>query len=165
ATAFAMAVTLPRAGNIGGDGFMVIYLADEKRSVAIDYRSMAPALATLDSFVDESGNIAGDRQGYRAAGIPGTVSGLATAHSKYGRLPWSRLLQPAIALAEDGVVLSRDEAFALDWGRERLALSPAGAKVFLHPDGSALKAGETLVQPDLAWSLKQIARDGAKAFY
>lgn len=165
ATAFAMAVTLPRAGNIGGDGFMVVYLADEKRTVAIDYRSMAPELATLERFIDESGKIAGDKQGYKAAGIPGTVSGLFTAHSKYGRLPWSQLLQPAIALAEDGIVLSRDEAFALDWGRERLALSPAGAKVFLHPDGSALKAGETLVQSDLAWSLKQIARHGAKAFY
>ncbi len=165
ATAFAMAVTLPRAGNIGGDGFMLVYLADQKRTVAIDYRSMAPAAATLDRFVGEDGKITGEKQGYKAAGIPGTVAGLATAHGKYGHLPWSRLLQPAIALAEDGIVLSRDEAFALDWGRARLALSPAGARVFLHPDGSALRAGETLVQPDLAWSLKQIAQHGAKAFY
>lgn len=165
ATAFAMAVTLPRAGNIGGDGFMLIHLAEPEQTVAIDYRSMAPALATLDRFVDGDGKIAGEKQGYRAAGIPGTVAGLHTAHSQYGFLPWSDLLQPAIRLAEDGIVLSRDEAFALDWGRKRLALSPAGAQVFLHPDGSALRAGETLVQADLAWSLKQIARDGAKAFY
>lgn len=165
ATAFAMAVTLPRAGNIGGDGFMLIHLSELKRTIAIDYRSMAPALATLDRFVDESGKIAGEKQGYRAAGIPGTVAGLHMAHAQYGRLPWFRLLQPAIRLAEDGIVLSRDEAFALDWGRKRLALSPAGAQVFLHPDGTALQAGETLVQADLAWSLKQIARDGAQAFY
>ncbi|WP_222565312.1 gamma-glutamyltransferase [Novilysobacter antarcticus] len=165
ATAFAMAVTLPRAGNIGGDGFMLVHLAKDKRTVAIDFRSKAPALATLDRFIDADGRIAGDKQGYKAAGIPGTVSGLATAHGKYGRLPWAQVLKPAIALAEDGIVLSRDEAFALDWGRERLALSPAGARVFLHPDGSALRAGERLVQHDLAWSLKQIAEHGAKAFY
>jgi len=165
ATAFAMAVVLPRAGNIGGDGFMLVYLADGKRTVAIDYRSMAPAAATLDRYLDDDGKVVGDSAGYTAAGVPGTVAGLALAHRKYGRLPWARLLQPAICLAADGVVLSRDEAFALDWGRQRLARSAAGASVFLHPDGSALRAGERLVQADLAWSLRQIADHGADAFY
>ena len=165
ATAFAMAVVLPRAGNIGGDGFMLVYLAGEKRTIAIDYRSMAPAAATLDRYLGKDGKVVGDSAGYTAAGVPGTVAGLALAHGKYGRLPWARLLQPAIDLAADGVVLSRDEAFALDWGRERLARSAAGAKVFLHPDGSALRAGERLVQADLAWSLRQIAEHGADAFY
>jgi gamma-glutamyltranspeptidase / glutathione hydrolase len=165
ATAFAMAVVLPRAGNIGGDGFMLVYLAQEKRTVAIDYRSMAPAAATLERYLDKDGKVVGDSAGYRAAGVPGTVAGLALAHEKYGRLPWSKLLQPAIRLAADGLVLTRDEAFALDWGKERLARSAAGAKVFLHADGSALRAGERLRQPDLAWSLRQIADHGAGAFY
>lgn len=165
AMAFVMAVTLPRAGNIGGDGYMLIHLADGDRSVAIDYRSMAPALATLDAYIGEDGRLQGQAAGIRAAGVPGTVAGLALAHRKYGRLPWKQLLQPAIRLAEQGMVLSRDEAFALDWGKERLARSKAGAAVFLHPDGSALRAGERLVQADLAWSLRQIAEHGADAFY
>ncbi|MGJ4728335.1 gamma-glutamyltransferase [Luteimonas sp. SDU101] len=165
AMGFVMAVTLPRAGNIGGDGYMLVHLAAENRSVAIDYRSMAPALATLEAYVGKDGALQGHSAGIRAAGVPGTVAGLALAHERYGRLPWKRLLQPAIDLAAQGMVLSRDEAFALDWGRERLARSQAGAAVFLHPDGSALRAGERLVQADLAWSLTQIAEHGADAFY
>lgn len=165
AAAFAMAVTLPRAGNIGGDGYMLIHLAAEDRAVAIDFRSMAPALATLEAYVGEDGTLQGQAAGIRAAGVPGTVAGLALAHAKYGRLPWKQLLQPAIRLAEEGMVLSGDEAFALHWGRERLARSAAGARVFLHPDGSARRAGERLVQADLAWSLRQIAQHGAEAFY
>ncbi|MGY0506019.1 gamma-glutamyltransferase [Luteimonas sp. e5] len=165
ATAFVLAVTLPRAGNIGGDGFMLIHLADGKRDIAIDYRSMAPAAASLDLYVDENGELSGHNAGIRSAGVPGTVAGLALAHEKYGRLAWKRLLAPAIAMAEQGIVLSRDEAFALDWGKQRLARSAAGASVFLHPDGQALRAGERLVQTDLAWSLRQIAEHGADAFY
>lgn len=164
AMAFTMAVTLPRAGNIGGDGYMLIRFADG-RAAAIDFRSMAPALATLDAYVGKDGKLQGHNAGIRAAGVPGTVAGLALAHRKYGRLPWKRLLAPAIRLAAEGMVLTRDEAFALDWGKQRLARSKAGAKVFLHGDGSALRAGERLVQPDLAWSLRQIAEHGADAFY
>lgn len=163
--AFVMAVTLPRAGNIGGDGYMLVHLAKENRTVAIDYRSMAPALASLDAYVGPDGRLQGHDAGIRSAGVPGTVAGLALAHRNHGRLPWKRLLEPAIRLAEEGYVLSRDEAFALDWGRERLARSEAGAKVFLHPDGTALRAGERLVQKDLGWSLRQIAEHGADAFY
>ncbi|TWT18830.1 gamma-glutamyltransferase [Luteimonas wenzhouensis] len=165
ATAFVLAVTLPRAGNIGGDGFMLIYLADEDRYTGIDYRSVAPALAELDAYVDESGNLDGHSAGIRSAGVPGTVAGLALAHQRYGRLPWKRLLEPAIRMAAEGVVLSADEAFALDWGRDRLARSQAGAAVFLHPDGQALRAGERLLQPDLAWTLRRIAEHGAEDFY
>ena len=165
ATAFVLAVTLPRAGNIGGDGFMLVHLADEDRYTAIDYRSAAPALATLDAYVGDDGELEGHSAGIRAAGVPGTVAGLALAHEKYGRLPWKRLLEPAIAMAEDGIVLTADEAFALDWGRERLARSQAGAEVFLHPDGQALRAGERLVQSDLAWTLRRIAEHGGDDFY
>lgn len=165
ATAFAMAVVLPRAGNIGGDGFMLVHLAAENRTLAIDYRSVAPAAASLDRYLDANGKVVGDQAGYLAAGVPGTVAGLALAHRKYGRLPWAKLLQPAIVLARDGIILTRDEAFALDWGRRRLSSSEAGAKVFLHADGSALKAGERLLQADLAWSLQQIADHGEDDFY
>ncbi|KAF1684938.1 gamma-glutamyltransferase [Pseudoxanthomonas broegbernensis] len=165
ATAFAMAVTLPRAGNIGGDGYMLIHTAGERRTRAIDFRSTAPAAATLERYLDAQGKVAGDKAGYLAAGVPGTVAGLALAHRKHGRLPWADLLQPAIALAAEGIVLSHDEAFALDWGRQRLSLSGPGAAVFLHADGSALRAGERLLQPDLAWSLRQIAEHGEDAFY
>lgn len=165
ATAFALAVTLPRAGNIGGDGFMLIHLAAEQRTVAIDYRSMAPALATLDKYLDAEGKLQGNQSGILAAGVPGTVAGLAMAHKNHGKLPWRDLLKPAIALARDGFVLSHDEAFALDWGKQRLALSKPGASIFLRADGSALRAGERLVQRDLAWSLEQIAKHGADAFY
>lgn len=165
ATAFALAVVLPRAGNIGGDGYMLVHLAAEGRTLAIDYRSAAPAAATLNQFLDGQGRIVGDKAGWKAAGVPGTVAGLALAHRKYGRLPWEQLLTPAIALAEDGVVLSHDEAFALEWGQQRLSLSPAGASVFLHSDGRALRAGERLRQRDLGWTLRQIARGGEAAFY
>lgn len=164
AMGFTMAVTLPRAGNIGGDGYMLIRFADG-HAAAVDFRSMAPALAELDVYVDKEGKLQGHNAGIRAAGVPGTVAGLALAHRKYGRLMWKRLLAPAIRLAEEGMVLTRDEAFALDWGKGRLARSDAGAKVFLHGDGSALRTGERLVQPDLAWSLRQIAEHGADAFY
>ena len=165
ATAFVLAVTLPRAGNIGGDGFMLLHLADGDRYTAIDYRSAAPAAATLDAYVGEDGELDGHSAGIRAAGVPGTVAGLALAHEKYGRLPWKRLLEPAIEMAGEGIVLTADEAFALDWGKERLARSAAGAAVFLHPDGEALGAGERLVQPDLAWTLRRIAEHGADDFY
>ena len=165
ATACVLAVTLPRAGNIGGDGFMLIHLADGDRYTAIDYRSAAPALATLDAYVGGDGKLEGHSAGIRAAGVPGTVAGLALAHEKYGRLPWKRLLEPAIEMAGQGIVLSADEAFALDWGKERLARSAAGAAVFLHPDGEALRPGERLVQSDLAWTLRRIAEHGGEDFY
>jgi len=165
AAAFVKAVVLPRAGNIGGDGYMLVHLAAQRRTVAIDFRSTAPAAAQLERYLAGDGTVVNDKAGYLAAGVPGTVAGLALAHRKYGRLPWSSLLQPAIRMAAQGVVLTRDDAYALDWGKQRLSRSAAGARVFLHADGSALRAGERLVQPDLAWSLRQIAAHGADAFY
>lgn len=166
ATAFALAVTLPRAGNIGGDGFMLIHLARETRTIAIDYRTVAPAAARFEMYVREDGSISPEaKAGVLSAGVPGTVAGLALAHEKYGKLPWRELLKPAIALAKDGVELTRDEAWVLDWGAERIHRSAAGKAVFFKPDGSSYRAGERLRQPDLAWSLRQIANHGADAFY
>ncbi|OYX17118.1 MAG: gamma-glutamyltransferase [Sphingomonadales bacterium 32-67-7] len=166
AVAFALAVTLPRAGNIGGDGFMTLYDAKSSHTSVIDFRGVAPRAARLEMFVDDKGEETRVASfGYRAPDVPGTVAGLELAHRKHGRLPWAKLVEPAIALAADGVVLSPDEAFVFSWGKERLSASDAGKRTFYKPDGSLYAAGEVLKQSDLAWSLREIARDGAKAFY
>lgn len=167
ATAFALAVTLPRAGNIGGDGFMMVHLAKTNETIFIDYRGVAPKAAKLDTFVDQDGKEIDDvaSKGYRAPTVPGTVAGLFLAHQKYGRLPWKTLVEPAYRLAADGVVLSPDEAFVFSWGKPRLSESEAGKQAFYKPGGALYRAGETLKQPDLAWSLRQIADKGADAFY
>ena len=166
AVGFALAVTLPRAGNIGGDGFMMVYMADTKKTVAIDFRSISPRAATLDMFIDNEGEeSARASRGYRAASVPGTVAGLALAHKQYGKLPWKDVVAPAIKLAADGVTLTPDEAFVFGWAQERLTESDAGKRAFYKPDGGLYKAGETLKQPDLAWSLRQISDHGPDAFY
>jgi gamma-glutamyltranspeptidase/glutathione hydrolase len=166
ATAFALAVTLPRAGNIGGDGFMTIYDARSRQVRVIDFRSVAPAAATLARYVDAEGKeTQAASQGYIAPAVPGTVAGLELAHRRFGRLPWRRVVEPAVRLAREGVILSHDEAFVFGWGRERLATSDAARRTFYKPDGGLYRAGERLRQPDLAWSLDQIARGGAQAFY
>ncbi|WP_199743421.1 gamma-glutamyltransferase [Caulobacter sp. 602-1] len=167
ATAFALAVTLPRAGNIGGDGFMMVYMAKTQETVFIDYRGIAPRAAKLETFVDENGKEMDDvaSRGYRAPTVPGTVAGLYLAHQKYGRLPWKQVVEPAFKLASDGVALSPDEAFVFSWGKQRLSESAAGKAAFYKPGGELYRAGEILRQPDLAWSLRQIADKGADAFY
>jgi gamma-glutamyltranspeptidase / glutathione hydrolase len=167
ATAFALAVTLPRAGNIGGDGFMMVHLAKTGETIFIDYRGVAPKAAKLDTFVDQDGKEIDDvaSKGYRAPTVPGTVAGLFLAHQKYGRLPWKTLVEPAYRLAAEGVVLSPDEAFVFSWGKQRLSESEAGQQAFYKPGGALYRPGETLKQPDLAWSLRQIADKGADAFY
>jgi gamma-glutamyltranspeptidase/glutathione hydrolase len=166
ATGFALAVTLPRAGNIGGDGFSMVYIAAEKKVVVIDFRSVSPRAARLADFVDADGEespIAS--KGYKAPSVPGTVAGLHLIHARYGKLPWKAVLAPAIALAENGVTLTPDEAFVFSWGRDRLGQSQAAKRAFYKPDGGLYRAGETLKQPDLAWSLKLIADEGPDAFY
>lgn len=167
ATAFALAVTLPRAGNIGGDGFMMVYLAKTQETVFIDYRGVAPKAAKLETFVDADGKEIDDvaSRGYRAPTVPGTVAGLYLAHQKYGRLPWKAVVEPAIRLAGEGVALSPDEAFVFSWGKKRLSESEAGKRAFYKSGGELYRAGEILKQPDLAWSLRQIADHGADAFY
>lgn len=166
AVGFALAVTLPRAGNIGGDGFMTAYLADQKKVTVIDFRSVAPRAAKPDMFIDQEGKERPEASvGYRAAAVPGTVAGLWMAHRRYGRTSWDKLVAPATALARDGTVLSADEAFVFGWGRKRLQASSTAMAAFFKADGSAYKAGERLRQPQLAWTLGQIARGGADAFY
>lgn len=167
AMAFVLAVTLPRAGNIGGDGFMLLHLAAENRTVAIDYRSVAPRAARLEMFLGPDGkeNDAVSSVGWRAAAVPGTVAGLWLAHSKYGKRPWVELVQPAIEIAEHGVRLSHDESFAFDWGRERLSTSPQAKRTFYRTNGALFSPGEVLKQPELAWTLRLIQRSGADGFY
>ena len=166
AVGFALAVTLPRAGNIGGDGFMLVHTAATRETVVIDFRSVAPAAARLEMFVDNKGEESPQAsRGYLASAVPGTVAGLELAHRRYGKLPWKDVVAPARRLAAEGIVLTPDEAFVFSWARERMAESVAGQRTFYKPGGELYRAGEVLKQPDLAWSLGQIADHGADAFY
>jgi len=166
AMAFVLAVTLPRAGNLGGDGFMMVHDAHANRTIVIDFRGVAPQAARLALYVDSRGHEThASSQGYIAPDVPGTVAGLEMAHRQFGRLPWADVVAPAIALARDGVILSHDEAFVFSWARERLATSEAGRRTFYKADGSLYAPGERLRQPDLAWSLGEIQQHGADAFY
>ena len=169
ATGFALAVTYPRAGNIGGGGYMVIHLAHRDLDTTIDYRETAPAAITRDIFLDERGEAdpRKSRDCALAIGVPGTVAGLALAHAKYGSgvFTFGELIAPAIALARDGIPVEGDTADSLPGSRSRLARWPASAKIFFGADGRPLGPGATLVQSDLAETLSAIARDGADAFY
>jgi gamma-glutamyltranspeptidase/glutathione hydrolase len=168
AVGFALAVTLPRAGNLGGGGFMVIHLAGQDRPATIDYRETAPQATTSDVFLDETGNA--DPQKSRnsglAVGVPGTVAGLALAHARYGsgKFGLAELIAPAIALAQNGVTVSEDMFDTLTLSSARLQRWPSSS-VFFKPDGTPLGLGDTLVQPDLARSLTAIAEEGPQAFY
>ncbi len=167
AVGFALAVTLPRAGNLGGGGFMLIHMAESGETLALDYREEAPAAAGRDLFLDADGKVDNQRArfSYLSAGVPGTVAGLSAAQARFGRLSLAEVLAPAIRLAEEGMPVSVALAEGLAARAERLKAWPETARVFFKADGSPYSAGEKLVQSDLAWSLKEIARDGAAAFY
>ncbi len=167
AVGFALAVTLPKAGNLGGGGFMMVHLAKTGETIALDYREMAPSAATETMFLDSKGDVDKhiSRNSFRSAGVPGTVRGLVQALEKYGRLSLAEVIQPAIDLAEQGFVLSHELAAELESRRTQLSRSEAGRKIFYKADGSAYKAGERFIQQDLAWSLRQIAQKGEQAFY
>ena len=167
AVGFALAVTLPRAGNIGGGGFMLAYLAEDDESVAIDYREKAPPAATRDMFLDANGDADSQKSRFShlAVGVPGTVAGLYEAHQRYGTLPWKRLVMPAVELARDGIVVSYDLSSNLSRRAERLQGNAASAKYFYKPNGDSYAPGERLVQSDLADTLAAIADNGADAFY
>src|SRR5918996_1411227 len=140
AVGFAMAVTYPRAGNIGGGGFMVIHLAKGKRQIAIDYRETAPAATTKDVFLDARGEADPEksRSTGLAIGVPGTVAGLVLAHRKYGsgRLTLPQLIAPAIALARDGFLIEGDLADTLASARPLFARWPSSTKIFFKSDGA-----------------------------
>ena len=169
ATGFAMAVTYPRAGNIGGGGFMIIHSSERGEDVAIDYRETAPAATTPDIFLGPDGkpDIAKSRDSALGIGVPGTVAGLALALDKYGsgNFTLAELIRPGIALAANGIEITDDSADTLpDWHR-RLARWPSSAKIFSRADGSSLREGDKLTQTDLATTLSAIAEQGPRGFY
>ena len=168
AVGFALAVTYPRAGNLGGGGFMVIHLAKENRDTSIDYRETAPSAATPTMFLDAAGNPdpKKSRDSGLAVGVPGTVAGLALAQQKYGsgKLSLAELIAPAIRLAQQGFQVEDDTADSLPRAKERLARWPSSAAIFLN-GGDVLHEGDRLLQFDLADTLQAIAQDGPGAFY
>ena len=168
AVGFAMAVTYPRAGNIGGGGFMVIHLARDNRDLAIDYRETAPAAASETMFLDAQGNADPEksRDSALSVGVPGTVAGLALAHAKYGsgKFTLAELIAPGIDLAEKGFQVEDDLADSLPQARERLKRWPATTAIFFNSD-QPMREGERLIQLDLADTLRAIAKDGPGAFY
>lgn len=167
AVGFALAVVLPRAGNIGGGGFMIVHDAEMKETKAINYREKAPLKATPNMFLDENGEVDEVRSRYHhhTVGVPGTVAGFALALEKYGTMSISEVVQPAIKLAKEGFPITWDLAGVLEVYQKNMQKWPSSMEIFYKPDGSLYKAGELLVQSDLAWSLEQIAKDGAAAFY
>ena len=161
ATGFALAVTFPQAGNIGGGGFMVIRMADG-RSAAIDYREVAALAATRDMYVGKTGTLT-SRVGARAAGVPGAVAGMAMALHEYGTMTLAQVMAPAIKLASDGFVVDSSLSEAVN-GAAKLIKPFDGAALFF-PGGNAIAPGSHLVQPDLARTLGLIAKDGPAGFY
>lgn len=167
AVGFALAVVLPRAGNIGGGGFMMIHLAKEQRNIAIDYREKAPAAAHAQMFLDAEGNVDQqlERFSHRAVGVPGTVAGLVHALEHYGTLSLAEVLQPAIRLAEAGFPADDDMVSAMAQRLTNLRRYATTRQTFFNADGSLLTVGELFVQPELAATLKQLANEGKDAFY
>jgi gamma-glutamyltranspeptidase/glutathione hydrolase len=160
ATAFALAVTYPAAGNIGGGGFMVVHPGGKAEPVVIEYREAAPAAATKTMFAPND-----SWYGYKVIGVPGTVRGLALAHQRFGKLPWKDLVLPSIKLARDGFIIDAPLASSLNSILASSKDYPELRRVLGKKDGSDWKVGDRLVQPDLAETLRQIAEHGPDAFY
>ncbi len=164
AVGFALAVTHPFAGNIGGGGFMLLRMADG-RTTFIDFREKAPRKATHDMYLDASGNVTKDSLvGWRAVGVPGTVRGLELALKKYGTKPWAELMQPAIHLASSGFPISYSQMRSFHYAADLLSQFPDSKRIFLK-DGAFYDWNENFQQPELARTLERIAHNGAKEFY
>ena len=165
AMGYALAVTHPCCGNVGGGGFMVLHLADG-RDTFINFREKAPQAARADMYLDAAGNAVSAKSidGYLAVGVPGTVLGLETARQKYGTLPRAALLAPAIGLAQDGFILTRGDVDVLDDATQAFRAQPNVAAIFLK-NGAPFEPGDRLVQKDLAATLRAISNGGADAFY
>lgn len=164
ALAFALAVTLPSAGNLGGGGFLLVRFADGKTGF-FDFRERAPMAATRDMYLDKSGNPTRDSiTGWRAAGVPGTVRGLEMAHKKHGRKNWSDLIRPSIQLARDGFEVSYPFSRSLRSAAELMSPFPESKRIFLK-DGAMFEPGDRFRQTELAATLERIAKGGAREFY
>jgi len=166
AVGYALAVVYPAAGNLGGGGFMTLRLADGRQTF-IDFRETAPLAARADMYLDPAGAVVPglSTRGHLAVAVPGTVAGLELARSRYGRLPLARLIEPAIHLAERGFRLDQGDADMLSVATDDFRRDPASATIFLQPGGRAFEAGQTLVQPDLARTLRRIRDHGRDGFY
>jgi gamma-glutamyltranspeptidase/glutathione hydrolase len=165
ATGLALAVVLPRAGNLGGGGFMLVYLADRRQTVAIDYYGAAPRAISPGLLRGADGKLdPAKRYSYLSVATPGTPAGLYYAQRTYGRLPWREVAQPALDLARKGVVVSDDMAYAFRVKAPELTRDPVARRT-VYRQGVPYRRGERLVQPELAWSLRQLRDHGADAFY
>jgi gamma-glutamyltranspeptidase/glutathione hydrolase len=169
AIGFALAVTLPRAGNLGGGGFMLIHRADLNQTTAIDYRETAPSATTKDVFLDADGKADPFKSRYSglAIGVPGTVAGLELAWRKYGsgKFSFADLIAPATALARRGLTVGDDVADSLPLAAKALASHPSSARIYLRPDGGIPETGDHLALDDLAATLETIAATGTAGFY
>ena len=163
---FALAVALPNAGNLGGGGFMMVHDAKTGKSVALDFREVAPLKATRNMYLDDKGNVINGKSLYThyAVGVPGTVAGMEHALKKWGTMPLDKVIAPSIALAEKGFPVSESLAKILRQEQKNMGKWPATTEIFWK-DGAPLKRGDLLVQKDLAQSMRLIAQQGAMAFY
>ena len=163
---FALAVALPNAGNLGGGGFMMVHDAKTGKSVALDFREVAPIKASRNMYLDDKGNVINGKSLYThyAVGVPGTVAGMEHALKKWGTMPLDKVIAPSIALAEKGFPVSETLAKILRQEQKNMGKWPATTEIFWK-DGAPLKRGDLLVQKDLAQSMRLIAQQGAKAFY
>ncbi len=166
ATAFALAVTWPSAGNIGGGGFMV-YHGDNGHATTFDFREKAPLASTERMYLGLDGNVVANSNhiGALAVGVPGTVAGLWKSHQELGSLPWSELVAPAVKLARDGIPISYSLYTGFSRSKGRFDQYPSSAAKFFKADGSLYEMGETWRQPDLAHTLELIQNNGADGFY
>jgi gamma-glutamyltranspeptidase/glutathione hydrolase len=161
ATAFALAVTHPAAGNIGGGGFMMVHDTSRCTTVCVEYRETAPGAATRDIY----SKLNGTSRGHLSASVPGTVRGMALGHEQFGRCCWRDLVEPAVALAANGFSIDEPLAKSLNGWIKRLDPYPEARRVYSKPDGAPWQAGDRLVQPELAKTLRLIADGGPNAFY
>lgn len=167
AVGYALSVTLPKAGNIGGGGFMMIWLNKEKKAISINYREKAPKLATKNMFLNVDGTVNNESidKSYKSVGIPGTVYGLNLALKKYGTLPLKVIMKPSIDLARNGIIVTNAFSKSLQKEKNLLLTSEESTKIFLNKNKEAKIAGELFVQKDLANTLEKISQEGTKAFY
>src|SRR6056300_2078544 len=163
AVGFSLATTLPRAGNLGGGGFMLIYLSDEQKTIAVDFRSSAPKGVSEDDFLFLKNNYGQRRFGYKASGVPGTVAGLLQTHQRYGKLPLKKILQPVILQASKGILVTYDLNQAIG-SADQISLDKESKKIYLQNE-SPVTEHTLMKRPDLAWTFGEIARKGEDAFY
>ena len=163
AVGFSLAITLPRAGNLGGGGFMLVYLKDEDKTIAVDFRSASPKNITQNDFLFLKNNYDQRRYGYKASGVPGTVAGLIQTHERYGKLPLRRILKPVINQARKGLDVSYDLNQAIG-SANQIALDVESTKLYLQ-DNNPVSEHSKMIRKDLAWTINEIAKNGDEAFY